>query len=138
MTSSVISKFILAATVCGLCGTTAACSNAVSSYYSEVGSDSGMSGIDAFAKRDYKKANEIFAKEYKDNPNDLYATLNLADSFSALGDRDNAIVLYQKLAASGKNEHPEFVYPKPNQNPTFTDMACYHLKELQVGDSNCS
>lgn len=108
------------------------------SEYSEVSGSSSTSGISAYRKGDYKTANTIFAKQYADNPSDLYALENLADSYSALGDYPNAVAYFQKLAATGKSASPQYYNEKISGKPTFTDLACYHLKQLSVKDANCT
>ncbi|MDR3528530.1 MAG: tetratricopeptide repeat protein [Rhizomicrobium sp.] len=126
-------------TVIAMLGTTALALTACSalSSYSELGGGSSTSGVEAYRHGDYKTANTIFAKEYAEHPNDLYALDNLADSYSAIGDWNNAVLYFQKLAATGKNDHPQYYSEKLSGNPTFTDIACYHLKGLQAKDANC-
>jgi hypothetical protein len=47
------------------------------------------------------------------------------------------VLYFQKLAATGKNDHPQYYSEKLSGNPTFTDLACYDLKGLQAKDANC-
>jgi tetratricopeptide (TPR) repeat protein len=130
------SNLALFAAITGACLIGAGCETL---GFSEVsGSKVGMSGIHAFWNGDYKKANEIFADEYQRYPNDLYVLHNLAYSYSALGDREKAVPLFHKLAAAGHNEYPQHVAEIKGGHPSFTDVACFHLKRLQEADSNCT
>jgi hypothetical protein len=133
MRSSVATKLKLSFVLCGLGLMLVACSP----WYVSETTDNGKSdGLTALWRGDYAKARDIFDAEHQRNPNDLYPTLNLADTYLYLQDRDKAVPLFQKLAAGDHNQHPERQNDMKG-NPTFTEIACLHLKELQVSDPNC-
>ena len=138
MQSLTLSKLAASAALIGLCLVTSANAGSFGGSHSETGGSSGMSGIDSYSKGDYQKARDIFASENQQDPNDLYAQFNLADAHLALGDRERAVALFRQVAANGKNDHPQHIYESPHSNPTFSEAACQHLKELSVQDSNCA
>lgn len=141
MKNSLLSKFAGSAALIVLGAVLSGCADAPrwmsASYYSEQGDGSYMTGFEALSRGDYKTARDIFAAEYQRNPDDLYAVFNLADSYNALGQYDKAVPLYRQLAAKGKDLHPDYSYEMPDSHPSFSDLACWHLKRLSIQDTNC-
>ena len=138
MQNFALSKLAASAALIGLCLVASANAGSLFGTYHETSGSSGMSGIDAYSKGDYKAARDTFASENQQDPNDLYAQFNLADAYNALGDKDRAVGLYRQVAANGRNTHPQHIFESPNSDPTFTEAACRHLKDLSVQDSNCA
>lgn len=56
-------------------------------------------GAEAFNNKDYAKAAEIFSKGYAANPSDTDLALNLAMSYSEMGDTTNGYKVYREVAA---------------------------------------
>ena len=89
-------------------------------------------GYDAYAKQDYRTAEEEFTKALKDDENDPYAQLNMGALYQATGRPQLAVPLYMKVLETGKNIRPNRKTNNLSKEsaPTLAEMAKANLDAL--------
>jgi tetratricopeptide (TPR) repeat protein len=118
-------RFLSAFAAIGFCVVLAGCDEPVAP-------DDQQLGLDAFNRNQYAAAMEVFRAEERQDPKNPYVELNIARTYAATGDRDNAILYYKKVLVDGQDIYPGDVPGARRRDEGLAGVACDRLVAMGV------